>query len=152
MKINIMHTTELDCWIKEKHYLHSTPAGAVLRMEFTDDNGERIGGMMWGRPTSPKIDQKSILELTRMYFVDETEDFAESKALAMARRYIRKHIPQVRGLIAYSSTAEKHKGTIYIADGWFKISETRSNSASWENRQGRTNRDNSTKLKFARSV
>lgn len=152
MKINIVHTTELDKWIKENHYLKSTPAGAVIRMEFVDDCENRIGGMMWGRPTSPKVDQKSILELTRMYFIDKTEHCVESKALAMARKYIRKHYPQIMGLIAYSSTAENHKGTIYIADGWFKIAETRSNTASWDNREGRKNRDNSVKFKFARSV
>ena len=52
------------------------------------------GAMMWGRPTSPKVDQENIMELTRMYFVDETEHCIESKALAMARKYIRKHYPK----------------------------------------------------------
>lgn len=151
MQIKQVHTIELDKWIKDRHYLHSTPAGAVLRLEFTDDAGNRIGAMMWGRPVSPKVDQVHTLELTRMFFVDDTEPFAESKALAMARKHIRKHYPQIKGLIAYSSTAEHHRGTIYIADGWFKISETQSASGSWENRKGRKNRDLSTKFKFART-
>ena len=151
MQLKQLHSTELDRWIKERHYLRSTPAGAVLRLEFIDDDGRRIGAMMWGRPVSPKIDQIHTLELTRMYFVDDTEPCVESKALAMARRHIRKYYPQIKGLIAYSSTAEHHKGTIYIADGWFKISETKSASGSWENRDGRKNRDLSTKLKFART-
>ena len=30
MKLNILHSTEVDKWIKERHYLHSTPAGALL--------------------------------------------------------------------------------------------------------------------------
>ena len=76
-----IHSTEIDRWIKERHYLHSTPAGAVLRLEFLDDTGIRIGAMMWGRPVSRKINQKTILELTRMYFVDETEPFVESKKI-----------------------------------------------------------------------
>lgn len=46
---------------------------------------------MWGHPTSRKLDQQHLLQLTRMYFVDDTEPYAESKALAMARKYIRKH-------------------------------------------------------------
>ena len=71
-----------------------------------DDDGRRIGGMMWGRPISPRVDQLHILELTRMYMVDDTEPYAESKALAAARRHIRKHCPNIRGLIAYSSTGE----------------------------------------------
>lgn len=146
-----MHSTELDRWIANHHYLHSTPAGAVLRLEFLNDQRERIGAMMWGRPTSPQIDQQHILQLTRMYFVDQTERFVESHALGMARKYIRKHLPQIAGLITYASTAETHKGIIYLADGWFKISESKSKYGSWENRKGRTNRDLSTKLKFART-
>lgn len=150
MELRQVHTTELDRWIAERHYLHSTPAGAVLRLEFCD-NSERIGAMMWGRPVSSKVDQVHTLELTRMYFVDDTEHCVESKALAMARKFIRKHYPHITGLIAYSSTAEGHKGTIYLADNWFKISETKSPRASWTNRPGRTDRDLSVKLKFGRT-
>lgn len=146
-----VHTTELDCWIKERHYLRSTPAGAVIRMEFLDDAGVRIGAMLWGRPISPKVDQKHILELTRMYFLEGTQHCIESRALSMARKYIRKHYPEIQGLIAYSSTAEQHRGTIYSADGWFKVGESKSRNGSWESRPGRTNRDLSTKLKFART-
>ncbi|MDR1093531.1 MAG: hypothetical protein LBL66_05220 [Clostridiales bacterium] len=145
-----MHTKELDRWIAERHYLKSAPVGAAIRLEFTD-NGRRIGAMMFGRPTSPKIDQKHTLELTRMFFVDDTERFAESKALAMARRFIRRNCPQIRGLIAYCSTAAGHRGTVYEADGWFKISESRSGTGSWANRPNRQNRDLSVKLKFGRT-
>jgi hypothetical protein len=53
--------------------------------------------------------------------------------------------------LAYSSTAENHKGTIYIADGWFLISETKSATGNWESRPNRTNRDLSKKLKFGRT-
>ena len=151
LKLNILHTTELDQWIKEHHYLHTLPPAAKIRMEFVDDDGERIGGMLWGIPTAPKLDKEHLLELTRMYFVDDTEHCAESKALAMARKHIRKHYPQIHGIIAYSSTAERHKGTVYIADGWFKISETKSANGSWENRPGRKNTDLSTKYKFGRT-
>ena len=70
MKINIVHSKELDKWIAEHHYLHSAPAGAIIRMEIQDDTSQRIGGMMWGRNPSPKQDQRNVLCLTRMYCVD----------------------------------------------------------------------------------
>ena len=151
MIIKQVHSSEIDIWIKERHYLRSTPAGAVLRLEFLDNCGKRIGAMMWGRPVSPKVDQKHTLELTRMYFNDNAGHCAESKALGMARKYIRKRYPYIRGLIAYSSTAELHQGIIYQTDGWFLISKSDSPNGNWENRPGRKNRDLSTKLKFARS-
>lgn len=139
MEIFISHTTATDNWIKQHHYLHSTPAGARVRMEFyipcsdayqfvqgtgvslsdldMRDGKYLVGAMMWGRPTSRKIDQKSILELTRCCFLDFMPKNTESKGLAKARAWIRTHLPEVKGLIAYSSTAEEHQGTIYLADG-----------------------------------
>ncbi|GHU97941.1 hypothetical protein FACS1894211_00780 [Clostridia bacterium] len=150
MELKVLHTEELDGWIAERHYLKSAPAISVIRLEFTEA-GKRIGAMLWGRPTSPRVDQKHTLELTRMYFIDDTERFAESKALAMARKHIRKRLPHIRGLIAYCSTGAGHKGTVYEADGWFKLSESRSQTGSWENRPNRKNRDLSVKLKFGRS-
>ena len=173
MELFISHTTATDNWIKAHHYLHSAPAGARVRMEFyipyaeadqlahgagmplmdSDrlDGKYMIGAMMWGRPTSRKVDQRAILELTRCCFLDFMPKSAESKGLAKARRWIRKNLPEVKGLIAYSSTGEAHRGTIYLADGWFKVSETESSHASWETRGGRKNRDLSTKYQFARS-
>ncbi len=149
MRLNILHTVELDQWIKEHHYLHSTPAGAVIRMEFLNDNGQRIGGMMWGRNTSPKQNQHNQLCITRMYFVDDTERFVESKALSMARKYIRKHHPQIKGLVAYSSSGEGHEGVVYVADGWFEVSRTRNNMR--DTRENRKNIDTSSKIKWVRS-
>lgn len=147
--LNIVHNTELDKWIAEHHYLSSTPAGAKIRMEFIDEKGRRIGGMLWGRNTSPKQDQKNVLCLTRMYFIDLTERFVESKALAMGRRYIRKHYPQIKGLIAYSSTGQGHEGTVYKADGWFEVSRTTANNRDY--REGRKNVDTSSKIKWCRT-
>lgn len=149
MKLNIVHSMELDEWIKARHYLHSTPAGAVIRMEFVDDSGKRIGAMMWGRNTSPKQDQSNQLCLTRMFFVDDTEPFVESKALSMARKHIRKHYPAVKGVVAYSSTGEGHAGTVYQADGWFEVSRTREGCR--DRRHGRKNLDSSSKIKWVRS-
>ncbi|PWL71024.1 MAG: hypothetical protein DBY27_03100 [Clostridiaceae bacterium] len=150
MTLREVHNTELDAWIADHHYLHSTPAGAVLRLEFLED-GRRIGAMMWGRPTARQSGQQELLQLTRMYFIDDTEPCVESRALAMARKYIRKHLPQIKGLITFASTGEGHKGTIYRADGWFCVGTTRETATGWANRPGRMARDNSQKIKFCRT-
>lgn len=142
------HDTSVDDWLREHHYLHSTPAGAVLRLCFKDSSGV-IGCMMWGRPSSRKIDQTSILELTRMYFVDDTPPCTESKCLGMARKYIRKHYPKIKGLIAYSSIGMGHEGIVYQADNWYRLGGSK--GGSWETREGRTNRDLSQKILWTRS-
>lgn len=141
-KVEVSRSTELDRWIAERHYLGSTPAGARLRLWVLDESGER-GAMMWGRPVSRNIDQKNVLELTRMYMVDHTNPFAESKALSLARKYIRTHMNEIKGLIAYSSLGYGHEGTTYQADGWFEIARTkeRKQAKGWSNRDGREYRD-----------
>ncbi len=149
INLNIVHNTELDRWIKERHYLHTLPPAAKIRMEFVVGKN-RIGAMLWGNPTSPKLNGKDLLELTRMYFIDDTPKCVESKALSMARKYIRKHNPEIMGLIAYSSTGEHHEGTVYRADGWFFIAQS-NGGGSWENRPNRKNTDLSPKIKFGRT-
>lgn len=147
MNLEISHSTDTDRWLQKYHYLHSTPAGAIIRMEFLE-NGQRIGAMMWGRNTSPKQDQKNILCLTRMFFVDDAPKNTESRGLAMARKYIRKHYPEIKGLVAYSSTGQGHEGTVYQADGWFEVSRSKT---SRDCRSGRKNLDTSAKIKWVRS-
>lgn len=125
MRILSTNSKELDAWIAERHYLRSVPAGARLRLWVLDDAEAVIGAMMWGRPTARSLDQERLLELTRMYLIDETDHYAESRSLSLARKHIRKHMPAVNGLIAYASTGQAHEGTIYQADGWFALGLTK---------------------------
>ena len=70
MKVEVSQSRELDSWIAVRHYLRSTPPGAQLRLWVLDDVGNRIGAMMWGRPTARSLDQSTLLELTRMCLID----------------------------------------------------------------------------------
>lgn len=151
MRVEVTTSTELDQWIIDRHYLRSSPAGARLRLWVLDERGKRIGAMMWGRPTARSLDSNNLLELTRMHLIDETEPFAESKALSLARKYIRKHYPTIKGLLVYSSTGEGHTGTVYLADGWFPFGRTRGRKQGWSNREQRHDRDNSQKIRWLRS-
>jgi len=151
VRLEISHTAEIDVWIKERHYLKSVPCGARVRMIFKNREQRIIGAMMWCRPVARKIDQWKIVELARMYFVDDTPCFIESHCLSLARKCIRKHLPEIKGLIAYSSTGQHHEGTIYEADGWFQLGTSVVKSASWETREGRTDRDLSDKIRWVRS-
>ncbi len=149
MRLEISYKTDVDKWIQEHHYLHSVPAGARLRLWIKDDSGNIIGAMMWGRPTARTYSATRIMENTRSYFVDDTDRFAESKALSMARKLIRKHFPEVKGLISYSSSGVGHNGTVYQADGWFAVGTT---AAKCWNKNGRKNIDPSKKTRWVRSV
>ncbi|ALA12672.1 hypothetical protein ERICI_01354 [Paenibacillus larvae subsp. larvae] len=147
--VEVSRSTELDRWIAERHYLKSTPAGAKLRLWILDERRNRIGAMMWGRPISRNLDQSHILELTRLFCIEDTDPFVESKALSLARKIIRKTMPDIKGLIAYSSTGEAHRGTIYQADNWFVLGVSK--SGRWSNRPGREDRDTSVKKRWCRT-
>lgn len=152
MQLVIVHDKSVDQWLVEHHYLHSVPAGAVMRMRFENDTHLTLGCMMWCRPSARMLDQSGqLLQLARMCFVDDTEPCIESKALAMARKYIRKHYPACKGLLSYASTGEGHAGTIYRADNWYLLGRTQAQRNGWTNREGRTNRDCSAKLRWTRS-
>ena len=108
---------EVLAWLKERHYLKSTPPGFVAVLEFVED-GQRVGAMQIGRPTARQYDADRILELTRMYFVDSMPKNTESFALAKMRAFVRRWFPQIRLLLAYSDPEVGHRGTVYEADGW----------------------------------
>lgn len=148
LELVISHTTATDNWIKRHHYLHSTPAGAVIRMEFwipaqeavelcteADLSGERClaGAMLWGRPVSPQIDQKHILELTRCCFLDFMPPNTESFCLAKARTWIRKYKPEIKGLTLerlLDGYAQHHQlpwfsKALLVIDEWSNIQNRR---------------------------
>lgn len=63
VRLYVEHDTTVDNWIREYHYLHSVPAGAILRFCFKNASEEILGCMMWGRPTSRKINQKKYFRI-----------------------------------------------------------------------------------------
>lgn len=152
IRLDIVHTKEIDEWIAKHHYLKSAPAISMIRMVFKDRQNRLIGAMLWNKPTARKSDQENILELSRMYFIDDTERMVESHCLGMARKYIRKHFPHIKGIQGFSSTGQGHDGTVYKADGWFVVQITKiSKSTKWASREGRTDRDSSDKIKWVRT-
>ena len=170
LHIKVVHDKSVDEYITKYHYLHSAGIAPVIRMWFIRgdfeqfiDTNKKLGAMIWGNAVSRYLNdynENKILELRRMYFIDDTEKNIESKALAMARRYIRKQHPHIKGIISYSSTGEGHEGTIYSADNWFVVSSFKSNGShggAWsrdnaDNKHKKIiDRDNSRKICWARS-
>jgi hypothetical protein len=124
-------------WIKERHYLRTTPPGYVAVLEFIEGR-DRIGAMMLGRPSARSLDADRVLELTRMYFVDAAPKNTESHGLAIMRKFVRTWLPGIRLLIAYSDPAAGHAGTVYEADGWAPYGMTTHKTGDgWRSRPNR---------------
>lgn len=153
MQLQVMpyHTEDLDKFIASLHYLGYTPPGAKLRLGILENGIKVIGGMMWGRPSSRELDQEIILELTRMVFVDDTEPFVESRALSLARKHIRKHLPQVKLVLAYSDTEQDHDGIIYRADNWAPFGKAKGHRWTSTTKQERRDQAIQDKLRWVRS-
>lgn len=138
-------------WIKERHYLKSAPPGHVLVLEFREGR-DRVGMMQIGRPSARTYDANRILELNRMYFVDEAPKNTESRALAMMRRHVRTWFPSIRLLISYSDPAHGHTGAVYEADGWAPLGMTSSGPGmGWKSRANRRDVPNSKKQRWVRT-
>jgi len=133
-------------FVEKFHYLGYTPLGAKANLGVF--YGDRlVGVVMFGHPAARWEDQRHTLELFRMVLLDDCPRNSESRALGLACRWIRKHMPGIRRLIAYADPAKGHKGTVYMAAGWRYVGMTRGNK--W-NHPGRPRRDASPgpKLKF----
>jgi hypothetical protein len=137
---------ELRGWILARHYLKSAPPGYRVALEFLLD-GNRVGGMLLGRPAARTLDEQVWLEVCRIFFVDGTPPNVESQGLALMRRYVRSWMPQVRCLISYSDPAVGHDGTIYRADGWAPFGRTTGGSKTWRTRPGRAEQNGPTSRK-----
>lgn len=138
-------------WIAERHYLESAPPGFVHVYEFLA-RGVLIGGALLGRTNARQYDPDRILEVTRFYFVDDTERFVESRGLALLRKHVRIWIPKIRLLIAYSDPERGHEGTIYEADGWCQFGMTDGAwGYGWNSRKGRRDQKVSKKHRWVRT-
>ncbi len=142
---------EVLAWIKERHYLKSTPPGFVVVIEFLDGK-HRIGAMQLGRPSASSLDQDRILELNRMYFIDDAPKNTESHALSMMRRFVRTWYPNIRLLLAYADPAQGHRGTIYEADGWAMFGKTSHKKGyGWRSRPDRSADPVTPKVRWVRT-
>jgi hypothetical protein len=144
-------TRELKDWIASRHYLQCCPPGFVHLYEFTEGK-LLVGGMLIGGPSAKSYDPDKILQLHRMFFVDETKHCIESNALAIMRRFVRVWIPNIRGLLSYSDPNEGHEGTVYQADGWCPLGLTAERSGyPWKSREGRRDQKASKKMRWFRT-
>jgi hypothetical protein len=113
---------------------------------------ELIGGMLLGRPIAKQYNPDKVLQLHRMFFVDQTERFVESHGLALMRKHVRTWMPRIKGLLSYSDPSVGHEGTVYEADNWCELGMTDEGwGKGWESRDGRTGEKKSKKMRWFRT-
>jgi hypothetical protein len=121
--------------VKQLHYSGKTSRNSQLH--FGVFMGDRCGGAM---QFGPSIDKRQLiglvretawnefLELNRMAFADWLPRNGESRCIAYAMRFIRKHYPWIKWVVSFADGTQCGDGTIYRASGFILsgISQSRS--------------------------
>ena len=109
--------------IKENHYSHAwTPSRYTLGL-FDGENliGVAVYGFPVGRQTvksiTPNLENKDVLELKRLWLVDEAPKNSESYFIGKTFDWLRKNT-SIKVLISYSDATYNHLGIIYQATNW----------------------------------
>lgn len=104
-------------YLIEHHYLHRR--STIPKITFGVFHGwQCVGVLVFGQPVARLEDQETTLELNRFWLSDDCGKNSESRLLAVSCRLIRKFMPGIKRVIAYSDSAMGHTGTIYRAAGW----------------------------------
>ena len=135
-------------YLTEHHYLKRRPSIPKLTFGVFYD-WRCVGVLVFGQPVARLEDQETTLELNRFWLSDECAKNSESRLLGVCCRLIRKYMPAIRRVIAYSDSAMNHKGTIYKAAGW-SASEGRLDTWERSNRVRRNPRVMGVKTKWER--
>lgn len=114
-----------NAFIKETHYSGKVVQNSQLHIGVFLDNVLH-GAMQFG----PSLDKRKLLglvsgtrwhefiELNRLAFDDTLPRNSESRAIAIAMRFLKKHAPQIKWVISFADATQCGDGTIYRASGF----------------------------------
>lgn len=71
------------------------------------------------------------MELNRMWFGPALPKNAESRALSVSMRHIRKHRPDIKWIVSYADATQCGTGTIYRAAGFHLTGIRKNNTIIW---------------------
>ena len=96
--------------------------------QFFDKNEKLIGVACYGFPVGRRvvgsifkeeiIQNKNILELTRLFIHDGYGKNIESLAISLSFKWMKQHASNIKVLISYADPEQSHDGAIYQATNW----------------------------------
>lgn len=90
---------------------------------------------LWSNPSSPKLPQKTWLQLRRLAIAPDAPRNTATRMLGWMARDVRRRYPEVEVLVSYQD-CDKHSGAIYAAAGWVPEEvQIRSEKTTWRNRK-----------------
>lgn len=118
-------STEARAAVKRLHYSGKTVQNSQLHLGVFYE-GRLEGAMQFG----PSLDKRKMLalvsgtawngfiELNRMAFSEKLPRNSESRALGIAMKLLRKHVPHVEWIVSFADGTQCGDGTIYRASGF----------------------------------
>lgn len=119
--------------IVERHYTHAWTScryalGVYYRTEETVGfgNDRLIGCVIYGFPVGARaatsicegLTKDNALELTRLYVDDGYGSNIESYVLSLSFKWLKENDPNIKLLISYADSGQRHLGSIYQATNW----------------------------------
>lgn len=124
--IKTISKSDADKIVKKYHYSGKVVQNSNLNFGVFY-KGLLLGAMQFGSPTDKRkmlplvkdTDWNGMMELNRMAFSDALPRFAESRAIAMAFKWMKKNAPQIEWVISFSDGTQCGHGTIYQASNFY---------------------------------
>jgi hypothetical protein len=111
------------------HYLRTYPGGSILNLGIFA--GEMLLGVavLGAGPANAYrlfsgASREEVICLTRLWLDDRLGRNSESRVLGVMIRSLRKNLPTIKAILAYSDPAAGHTGVIYRAAGFVFIGES----------------------------
>jgi hypothetical protein len=135
IEVRLINKKDSDAICRKIHYSGKVDPRSQLHFGVFY-KGHCHGVMQFG----PSIDKSKIiplvsgtrwngfLELNRLAFDDFLPKYSESRALAYAFRFIRKHYPHIEWIVSFADGAQCGDGTIYRASGFHLTQINKNNS------------------------
>ena len=117
--LEVCSISEVDCFVKNAHYLKKRPAIVLLCM-VAKRNGYPIGCIVYSAPPR-EVDKRyggKTWELARVYLLDHIPSNAESWMISKSVKHIKRYHKDVRHLLSYADPSVGHSGVIYRASNW----------------------------------
>lgn len=116
---------QIEKFLLEKHYLKRKPQNLYSFSIF--DGDKLIGVITYSLPSCPicKKFNNQIIELSRLYLIDEAPKFSETHSIAKSISLLKQMKTKYRWIISFADNSVGHNGTIYQASNWIYTGKTK---------------------------
>lgn len=127
--IDQINSSKANQFICAYHYSHVGFKRAKINLGiFLKENNQLVGVLQWGqsytknikldRYVKESININEYLELNRFAMADSEDKNAESQAISLGLKWIKRNCPEIKLLVSYSGRKEGNYGYIYQATNW----------------------------------